>query len=134
MNYLLGYEQYINHDIFTIEYPLGKDNPEYASGKIIKIIDKIFEHSLDTDYGSSGCPIISCGNLKVLGIHRGACKNSDNNIGAFFGQIINFPKIQNKFKRKILNKHYLTTPYLTKKRIRKSNNDILIFIEEINDR
>ena len=69
MNYLLGYEQYINHDIFTIEYPLGKDNPEYASGKIIKIIDKIFEHSLDTDYGSSGCPIISCGNLKVLGIH-----------------------------------------------------------------
>jgi len=98
MNYLLGYEQYFNQDIFTIVHSLGNDNAEFASGKIVKIQNYLFEHTIDTDYGSSGCPIISCGNLKVLGIHKGSCKNSDNNVGTFIGEITKFTKIQNIFE------------------------------------
>ena len=70
LNYTFGYEQYINMDIFIIQHPLGGE-AEYACGKIINIINKFeFEHSVDTESGSSGSPIILNESLKVVGIHK----------------------------------------------------------------
>jgi hypothetical protein len=71
LNYKIGYEQYLNSDIFTIQYPKGKES--YSNGKIIKIIkeNNRFMHNIKTDYGSSGCPIIIPYTLKVIEIHIG---------------------------------------------------------------
>ena len=78
LNYIKGYNQYINIDLFTLEYP--KNEIEVASGKIIKIINNNeFIHTIDTDYGSSGCPIILSNTLKVIGIHKEGDKNEKIN-------------------------------------------------------
>ena len=54
LNYIDGYEQYLNIDIFALQYPKGEDICA-ASGKIIDIFNKYeFKHNIDTDYGSSG--------------------------------------------------------------------------------
>ena len=98
LNYMFGYEQYLNNDIFTIEHPLGGE-VEYASGKVIKIMNNFeFEHSIDTDYGSSGSPIILHESLKVIGIHKQRNKLNNNNIGTFIGEIF---KVREKDKNEI---------------------------------
>ena len=86
-NYEDGYEQYKNKDIFILQHPEGKDL-ECGMGKIINIIGNQFEHSVDTDKGSSGSPIILISNSRVVGIHKKRLKNSKNNEGTFIGILI----------------------------------------------
>ena len=94
LNYIKGYEQYRNIDIFSLQYT--KKGIEVASGKIIDIINNNeFEHSIDTEYGSSGSPIIIPNILKVIGIHKQGDKYKSINYGSFIGEI---------FKNNILNK------------------------------
>ena len=103
LNYIKGYNQYINIDLFTLEYP--KNEIEVASGKIIKIINNNeFIHTIDTDYGSSGCPIILSNTLKVVGIHKAGDKNEKINYGTFIGEIINKSNQLKKFDNKINSK------------------------------
>ena len=86
LNYITGYDTYKNIDAFTLQYP--KDDIEVASGRVIKIINKYeFKHSIDTDYGPSGSPIILFNTLKVIGIHKQGDKNEDINFGTFIGEI-----------------------------------------------
>jgi hypothetical protein len=94
LNYKIGYEQYLNYDIFTLQYPKGTEC--YANGKIIKIIknNNEFWHNIKTDNGSSGCPIIMFSTLKVIGIHRGGDKNLKINYGSFIGEILNEIEIE----------------------------------------
>ena len=95
LNYLSGYEQYKNIDIFTLQYP--NDDIEVASGKIIEILNNFeFKHTIDTENGSSGSPIIIPNILKVVGIHKqGDKRNIKVNYGSFIGEI---------FKKNLLNK------------------------------
>ena len=87
LNYDFGYKQYLNMDIFSIQHPLGGE-AEYACGKIIKIFNNFeFEHTVDTDHGSSGSPIILNESLKVIGIHKQSNTLNNNNIGTFIGEI-----------------------------------------------
>ena len=103
LNYIKGYNQYINIDLFTLEYP--KNEIEVASGKIIKIINNNeFIHTIDTDYGSSGCPIILSNTLKVIGIHKEGDKNEKINYGTFIGEIINKNNQLKKIQKKINSK------------------------------
>ena len=91
LNYEEGYNQYINADIFSLQHPLGNDI-ECASGKIIKISSNNnfeFIHTIDTDKGSSGSPIILVGNSRVVGIHKANIKNNKNNKGTFIGVLLN---------------------------------------------
>jgi surface protein len=93
-NYIKGYEQYRNIDIFSLQYT--KKGIEVASGKIIDIINNYeFEHSIDTEYDSSGSPIIIPTILKVIGIHKRGDKYKSINYGSFIGEIL---------KNNILNK------------------------------
>ena len=90
LNYEEGYRQYLKSDVFSLEHPLGKD-AECASGKIIKINNNRefeFEHTIDTDYGSSGSPIILAGNTRVIGIHKANNKTNNNNLGTFIGILL----------------------------------------------
>jgi V8-like Glu-specific endopeptidase len=94
LNYIKGYEQYRNIDIFSLQYT--KKGIEVASGKIIDIINNYeFEHSIDIEYGSSGSPIIILNKLKVIGIHKQGDKYKSINYGSFIGEIL---------KNNILNK------------------------------
>ena len=106
LNYKTGYEQYLNYDIFTLQYPKGTEC--YANSKIIKIIknNNEFWHNIKTDNGSSGCPIIMFSTLKVIGIHRGGDKNLKINYGSFIGEILNEIEIEllNKKNKDNLNK------------------------------
>ena len=87
LNYLNGYNTYLNANIFILQYPYGKEI-QFASGKIIEIVDKYkFKHNVDTDHGSSGSPIILTNIVRVVGIHRGSGWDENINYGSFIGEI-----------------------------------------------
>ena len=88
-NYIHGYSQYQNLDIFTLSYQLG-DELLSTSGKFIEKIrkDYLFSHNIDTEGGSSGCPIILF-TKEVIGIHKGYSKDEKLNVGIFIGEIMN---------------------------------------------
>ena len=86
LNYIRGYEQYRNIDVFSLQYT--NKGIEVAMGKIIDIIDNYdFKHSIDTEYGASGSPIIIPNTLKVIGIHKQSDKYEPINYGSFIGEI-----------------------------------------------
>ena len=111
LNYKNGYEQYLNMNIFTLQYPRGEET--YANGKIIEIINNNnkygFLHNIKTDYGASGCPIIIPYTLKVIGIHRGGDLSKKINYGSFIGEILNETEneLNKKNKDKIKRKNYI---------------------------
>ena len=98
LNYLEGYEKYINKEIFIMQYPKG-ENEYFSIGKILSLGKNQFicEHNLDTDAGASGSPIILNDNNKVVAIHRGKMINSNKKIGTFIGTIIDDLKIIDKY-------------------------------------
>ena len=85
--YEFGYNQYVGKDIYILQHPQGKST-HAASGKILKITNTFeFNHNADTDYGSSGSPVILFSNNKVIGIHKK--RGSGNyNEGTFIGELI----------------------------------------------
>ena len=80
---------YINKEICVLHHPEGK-KLHLSCGTINKIDETIyeFEHNLDTDYGSSGSPVILIENCKVIGIHKKRIKESDNKKGTFIFKLI----------------------------------------------
>ena len=93
-NHEEDYSDCYEKEAFILQFPNGGDL-EYASGKIMdkeksKNRKKYeFFHSVDTDGGSSGSPIILFENKKVIGVHTGfSFENEyDYNIGAFIGEL-----------------------------------------------
>ena len=85
-----GYEFYKNTDVFSIEYPYGKEAVD-ASGKIKDIDGNEFEHTIPTDNGSSGSPIMLINSninlVQVIGIHKEADYLKKVNLGTFIGEI-----------------------------------------------
>lgn len=96
-NYLNGFNEYDNKQIYIAGYPSDKNDPsminhkkeKHFSSGIIRYFDSSkvkFYHSADTRFGSSGSPIINS-DKKVVGIHCGAKNNL--NYGSFIGAILN---------------------------------------------
>ena len=105
-NYLKGYQQYKNEDVFSLQYP--REDIDIASGKIIQINksdDNIFEfeHTIETEQGSSGSPIILVNMLKVIGIHKQGGIFGNVNYGTFIGQIFNYHSYSKKVKINLKN-------------------------------
>ena len=89
LNYIRGYEQYLNIDIFTLQN-LREKGISTLSGNIKSIYNKFeFIHNINTENISSGSPIILIDNLKVIGIHKGGDKNKKLSYGSFIGEIFN---------------------------------------------
>ena len=92
-DYKEGYNNLYGEDVFILQFPEGKDL-EYASGKILdkhkceKIKKYEFAHSVDTDFISSGSPLISFKGLKVVGVHTGYFIDFDYNVGGFLGELL----------------------------------------------
>ena len=111
-NYLKGYEQYINIKLFMLQYP--NNDIEVSTGRITEISENKygFKHNIDTEFGSSGSPIILYKSLKVIGIHKKGDLHEPINYGTFIGEIFKDNIIKDK-NDKI-------------KTIKESNNDIII--------
>ena len=123
MTYILnGYGFYLNKDVFILHHSNGEEI-ECSSGLIVKIKDpKIFEfqHTLDTDKGASGSPILlfedSNNEAKVMGIHTSGNIYNKNNIGTFIGElvkkinIINGKTIFYFYDKSLTNKNALIVP------------------------
>ena len=81
-NFKNGYNFYDNKNIFSAGYPIDKEGDRCISSGEIKKIKEIknfpelfeFEHSLDTNSGSSGSPICLSDNICVIGIHKASNK------------------------------------------------------------
>ena len=100
LNFTNGYSQYNNRDIFTIGYP--RNVLSTGSGKIKYIQDFEFYHTIPTDNGSAGSPIVLFNSLNVIGVHQARDVLKRIKIGIFIGELIKEINIQNN-KNKNLN-------------------------------
>ena len=95
LNYVDGYEQYKEKDIFTLYYPNLLSDIHADIGKISKINNYEFEYLLYKNERCSGTPIILVYNERLIGIYKEHNDNNNKiiNIGTFIGELIN--KIKN---------------------------------------
>ena len=96
-NNIKGYSIYKDEDIFSICYDHGEQ--EFSLGNILNINDYEFLHNIDGfGVGSSGSPIISLNNFKVIGIHNMSivCEKKIKKGATFIGEIIKEILIPNK--------------------------------------
>ena len=90
--------EYERESIYILHYP--KDKKLVSYGLINDIIeDKRINHYCNTEEGSSGSPILSLKNFKVIGVHYGGSYNKKINYGTFIKYIIN--EFNNKYKNEI---------------------------------
>ena len=86
---------FINHDVFIPQFPNG-GNLSIAFGAI-KNINFIIHHTVSTEYGSSGSPILSLDNYRLIGLHNQRDSDLNENKGIFFKDIIICIKIGGDF-------------------------------------
>ena len=102
-NNIKGYSIYKNEDIFSICYHNGEQ--KFPLGNILDINDYEFLHDTNLGVGSSGSPMISLNNFKVIGIHRGYIySNGKKKYATFISQIIKEILIPNKTTSQDKNK------------------------------
>ena len=101
-----------DYDIIIPQFPLG--NKLSISSGTIKKIDYNIIHTASTEHGSSGSPILSPDNLKLIGIHKQSYKELNENIGSFIKNILLSIKIGGNFNisklkliKTIQNNYYL---------------------------
>jgi len=112
-------EKYSDYPIYILGYPnIEKQDDEiYVSYGIIKNIkDKIY-HLSNTDYGSSGSPILSLKTCKIIGYHYASGVNKrtrkEINLGSFIEDVIDkiFNESKHFFKKENQNLKELTLIY-----------------------
>ena len=95
-------EHYLNNsysDLYLLNYQ-DKDNIFVSYGKLAKLNRYTLSHYCNTNEGSSGSPILSLKTCKVIGVHHGALKNFNINLGTF----IKYPIFEFKNTIKSINK------------------------------
>ena len=103
IEYLNGYEQFENKQIFILQYAAGGELQ--CSAQIIKKINLLkneFSHLSSTLKGSSGSPIFIKGSTYVLGIHKQTNKKETINYANFIGPIIDALRKEVKIEKKQL--------------------------------
>ena len=76
---------YLKQDICIVQHPNGGEL-SFDKGEIKSIDDYEIEHSVSTDYGSSGSPILLLNNFKIIGIHK--AREQKYNRGTFMKNIL----------------------------------------------
>ena len=86
-------EHFLNEDIAIIQYPKGGPL-KINAGHLKEINENMIKHTVSTDYGSSGAPIILYErNYEILGIHRGRNTKLNINMGIYIKFVIEDIKI-----------------------------------------
>ena len=112
--------------IYILHYPKNKRLVSYGLMKNISDGKKI-NHYCNTERGSSGSPILSLNNFKVIGVHYGGFeKKIKLNFGTFIKYAIN--EFNNKFKNENKNEYNKVT-----KTIRDLTNQLNNANSELND-
>ena len=96
---------YKEKQVYLLHYI--KNDGEISHGRIKRINEDNYnlEHLCNSSAGSAGGPIINGENFKVIGIHKGASKRGNFNIGTFLkGLIEDFNKKFNTNKNSINKK------------------------------
>jgi hypothetical protein len=103
------FEQYKDDKIGILQCP-GEEDVSIAEGKIVDIKNNSsIIHSVSTDLGSSGSPIIlSTRNLNIIGIHLGKIE-AKNNKGVYFKIVLE--DLEKKYLRFLENKPIGTYEY-----------------------
>ena len=83
-----------NIDIILPQFPEGKAL-SIGFGSILEIKDNIIKHKISTEYGSSGSPILSEKDLKLIGIYNKRDLELNENKGIFMKPIFLFLKKNN---------------------------------------
>ena len=81
---------YKNKEVYLLHYPKGGEIKLFP-GKIKGVAEDNnynFQHYCNTDFGSSGSPIINSFNYKVIGIHKAYIKKSKINSGTLLKEPI----------------------------------------------
>ena len=86
LNYIKGYSIYENCDVLTVGYP--NLILSTGSGKVKKVLDFEFCHTIPSGNGSGGSPIILFNSLRVIGVHKGYHQEKRYRIGVFIGELI----------------------------------------------
>ena len=110
-NYINDIPQVVNSDIkniFTLHYPNAGENMKVSAGKIKNIINYKFIHTLDSDIGSFGCPIISSSNSRLIGVNISNEEDQQKNYGVFIGVILNNLKIEENNRNINNNENFIT--------------------------
>ena len=82
------YEEYKYDEFVMIQYP-GGDDVSFAEGYINDIKDKNIFYNMNTEFGSSGSPLIlDTRNLKIIGIHYSKSLNNNDEKKAIFMKYI----------------------------------------------
>ena len=94
--------------IYILHYPEDKRLVSYGLTKDV-LNGKKINHYCNTKDGSSGSPILSLNNFKVIGVHYGGSKN--NNIKLNYGTFIKYAinEFINKYKNENKNDNKQTT-------------------------
>jgi len=80
-------KKYTDESIYTLHYPKG-ENIVVSFGLIKGINDNKISHSCFTEDGSSGAPILTLKDFKVVGIHYGFIKGFYINKGTFIKYVL----------------------------------------------
>ena len=113
---------YTNSSIYILNYIKG-ENIVVSYGILIDINEEGIIHKCDTDFGSSGAPILSLKNNKLIGIHYGASKKHDYNKGSLLiYSIIEFNKFY--LMQDVYNNNIRETQNFVEKRILEEYNYI----------
>ena len=86
--------------VYILHYPKG-NNIHVSYGLLKGIDEKELNHLCSTEEGSSGSPILSLDNFKVIGIHYGGKSHYQYNKGSFIKDVLN--KFYAKFENTIIN-------------------------------
>ena len=90
-----NYMEYIDKDIYIVQYPLGK-NISYSEGKIKNIKNEELIYDASTKLGSSGSPILLKNTIEVIGIHKQGNIYENENYGTLVYSFIETLEIPNK--------------------------------------
>ena len=103
IEYLNGYEQFENKEIYILQYAAGGEL-QYSEQiiKKINLYKNEFSHLSSTLKGSSGSPIFIKDSIYVLGIHKQTNKKQSENYANFIGPIIDALRKEIKIEKKQL--------------------------------
>ena len=120
-------KEYRKKSVYILHYPHGEDS-KVSYGLLNGINNENIKHYCNTQKGSSGSPIISLKNNKVIGIHRGSPKNDkfQFNKGILYQDIIN--ENNNKTNNEIQLKIKIEEKYINKKIYFLDNTDNKYYI------
>ena len=91
---------YKNESLYVLNYMNGKDIA-LSYGLLLKIDNSNICHKCCTDNGSSGSPILTLNNNRLIGVHYGSSKNNYNLGTLILYPLLEFQNIENKIQNNL---------------------------------